>query len=48
MQKICETKCCVMLCVNFMKLNNFDNLIGKMLHPSKESLPKIECNKIKL
>ena len=31
-----------------MKLDNFQNFIGKILPPSKQSLPQIEYNKIKL
>ena len=31
-----------------MKLDNFENLIDKVLHPSKQSLPKIERNEINL
>ena len=31
-----------------MKLDIFENFIGKILHPSKESLSQIEYNEIKL
>ena len=31
-----------------MKLDTFENLIGKILHPSKKSLSQIEYNEIKL
>ena len=30
-----------------MKLDIFENFIGKILHPSKQSLPQIEYNEIK-
>ena len=31
-----------------MKLDIFENFIGKILHPSKQSFSQIECNEIKL
>ena len=31
-----------------MKVDNFEHFIGKILHPSKQSLSQIEHNKIKL
>ena len=37
-----------MFCVYFMKLDISENFIGKILHPSKQSLSQIEYNEIKL
>ena len=37
-----------LLCVYFMKLDNFENFIGKILHPGKQSLSQVECNEMKL
>ena len=31
-----------------MKLDIFENFIGKILHPSKQSLSQIGCNEINL
>ena len=31
-----------------MKLDIFENFIGETLHPSKQNLPQIEYNEIKL
>ena len=35
-------------CVYFMKLDIFENFIGKIHHSSKRSLSQIEYNEIKL
>ena len=37
-----------LFCVYFMKLNIFENFIGKIVHPSKQSLSQIEYNEIRL
>ena len=37
-----------LFCVYFMKLDIFENFIGKILLPSNESLSQIEYNEIKL
>ena len=37
-----------LFCVYFIKLNIYENVIGKILHPSKQSLSQIEHNEIKL
>ena len=35
-------------CVCFMKLDIFENVIGKILHPRKQSLSQVKYNEIKL
>ena len=35
-------------CVCFMKLDIFENVIGKILHPGKQSLSQVKYNEIKL
>ena len=37
-----------MFYVHFMKLDIFENYIGKILHASQQSLSQIEYNEIKL
>ena len=37
-----------LFCEYFMKLDISENIIGKILHPSKQSLSQIEYNEIKL
>ena len=45
MQKICETKILELFCVYFMKLDIFENFIGKILHLANKVCHKL--NKLK-